>query len=599
VDAGVSHVCVCPGSRSTSLTLAAAQNTALHCSSHIDERSAGFFALGLAKATRLPVALVCTSGTAAANFHPAVIEAYYAGVPLIVLSADRPPELREWGAGQTIDQVQLYARHVRWFAETAVPESTEPALRYAKELAARAVAEATGLAPGPVHLNIPFRDPLVPPLGPREDPPGSASVQAPLAAQTSPQSATKTVRFHRAALAPQTKDVRWLAELCRRCERGVISCGPMDADPSLATAIAKLATQLAWPVLAEPTSQLRSGPHTSGAPILACSDLFLRDPRLAAALAPEVVLRFGTSPTSKALKLWLEQHTPAHVILVDPTGQWQDPTHLATDLLQADPLALCEALTQQAAHADPAGRSETRSEVRTETRTEGWLAQFTRAERTSARAVDDSTEAEDEWLEPRALRELATALPDDTLLYVSNSMPVRDLDAFLPVSTRPLRVLCNRGASGIDGMISSALGAAAGQPQPVVLLIGDLAFLHDVGALLTARRNAVDLTIVVFDNDGGGIFSFLPVARVADAELFERHFRTPHGTQLGPIAESFGASVARPVSWEHFRSSLKDAIASPGVSVVELAINRDRSVEHHREIERRVGDALRRDAEAP
>jgi 2-succinyl-5-enolpyruvyl-6-hydroxy-3-cyclohexene-1-carboxylate synthase len=251
--------------------------------------------------------------------------------------------------------------------------------------------------------------------------------------------------------------------------------------------------------------------------------------------------------------------------------------------LQVDPLALCEALVDD--------------ESSLPQRSRGWLASFMRAEQCATRVLERDVDDEDGLLEPRAVRELAAALPDDALLYVSNSMPIRDLDAFLPVSTRPLRVLANRGANGIDGMISSALGAAAGQGQPVVLLIGDIALLHDIGALLAARRNAIDLTIVVFDNNGGGIFSFLPVAAFADADVFEKHFRTPHGIELGPVAESFGASLSVVTSWEHFRSSLKSAIAAPGVSIVEMGIDRDRSIEHHREIDRRVSEAIARDGE--
>jgi 2-succinyl-5-enolpyruvyl-6-hydroxy-3-cyclohexene-1-carboxylate synthase len=217
-----------------------------------------------------------------------------------------------------------------------------------------------------------------------------------------------------------------------------------------------------------------------------------------------------------------------------------------------------------------------------------------RVERCAAEVVGRLVAEEDELFEPRAIRELAEGLPDGAILYVSNSMPVRDLDAFLPVSNRPLRVLANRGANGIDGMLSSALGAAASQSQPVVLLTGDLALLHDVGALQAAQRHSLNLSVVVFDNDGGGIFSYLPVADRVDPEVFETHFRTPHGANLGDIVEGFGAGFERASSWEHFRAAFKSALATPGVSVVEIPVDRDRSVAHHREIDRRVGEALAR-----
>jgi 2-succinyl-5-enolpyruvyl-6-hydroxy-3-cyclohexene-1-carboxylate synthase len=575
--AGLEHVCICPGSRSTPLAIAAAQHPALRCWSQIDERSAAFFALGIAKATRTTSALICTSGTAAANFYPAVIEANYAHVPLVVLTADRPPELREWGAGQTIDQVRLYGSHVRWFAEAAVPVAGPQPLRYARELGCRAVAEASGPPAGPVHLNLPFRDPL----GPIHVP-ADASVE-PASTDVARSRGRSYTRVSRSAPPPESAEVERLVQVALRCTRGVITCGPMDVEGDLCDGLVELATRLGWPVLADPTSQLRSGAHTERAPILANSDLFLRDERLADALAPEVVLHFGGSPTSRSLRSWLERHRPEEFILIDPAASWSDPDHLASELLQVDPLALCDALNRRI--SNPArGRGD-------------WLQAFLRAEHCTTGILEDLVAAEEEILEPRAIRELAAAIPDDAILYVSNSMPVRDLDSFLPISRRLLRILANRGANGIDGMIASGLGAAASQRQPVVLLTGDLAFLHDIGALLMARRHDVNLTIVVFDNDGGGIFSLLPVAEQIDPEIFETHFRTPHGTDLEPVARAFGAAFARVTSWEHFRAAIKDGLGASGVSVVELPIDRDRSVAHRREIERRVCEALAREAE--
>jgi 2-succinyl-5-enolpyruvyl-6-hydroxy-3-cyclohexene-1-carboxylate synthase len=567
--AGVREVCICPGSRSTALAMAAAEHASLRCWSQIDERSAGFFALGAAKATRAPTALICTSGTAAANFYPAVIEAYHAHVPLIVLTADRPPELREWGAGQTIDQVRLYGTHVRWFAEAAVPDGGPGMHGYARELGCRAVAEASGPPAGPVHLNLPFRDPLTP--SPTED----ESV-----VDTAGRDNRSYTRVCRSAHTPKDADLDRLAEIVNSCERGVIACGPMDAEPELCAAIADLASALRWPILADPTSQLRSGAHNRGAPVLGNSDLFLRDERVARTLEPEVVLLFGGTPVSKSQRLWLEGHEPDHFILVNPDAGWSDPAHLASELFRVDPLALCEALTRRV--------SPSKRESR-------WLERVLHAEACTVGAVERLVFEEDDLFEPRAIRELAEALPDGAIIYVSNSMPVRDLDAFLPVSTRPLRVLANRGANGIDGMISSALGAAASQPQPVVLLTGDLALLHDVGALQAARRHSLNLSVVVFDNDGGGIFSYLPIADRAKPEVFETHFRTPHGADLGGIVSGFGAEFARISSWEHFRASLKSALTAPGVSVIEIPVDRDRSVAHHREIDRRVGQALARE----
>jgi 2-succinyl-5-enolpyruvyl-6-hydroxy-3-cyclohexene-1-carboxylate synthase len=443
---GVKHICISPGSRSTPLTVAAARNRALRCWSHVDERSGAFFALGLAKATRTPVVLVCTSGTAAANFHPAVIEAHYGRVSLIALTADRPPELREWDAGQTIDQVRLYGPHVRWFAEVPTPDVAGPSPRYARVLACRAVAEACGPPRGPVHLNLPFREPLEPAAGAGAASAGLAANDALAAEGRREHAYTRVVQ---GAAEPAPELLESLRQLALAEPRGVIACGPMDAGDDLSLALAELASATGWPVLADPTSQLRRGPHTAAGPVVATSDLFLRDERFAAAHAPAVVMRFGGAPTSKAFRLWIERHAPAHLLLVDADGGWSDPSHLASESLRVDPLALCRQLSREL----PApSREEARG---------GWLCDFLEADRRTERVVERLTAADDALLEPRAARELAEALPDGALLYVSNSMPVRDLDGFLPASTRPLRVLCNRGANGIDGMVSSALGAAA------------------------------------------------------------------------------------------------------------------------------------------
>jgi 2-succinyl-5-enolpyruvyl-6-hydroxy-3-cyclohexene-1-carboxylate synthase len=583
---GVRDAVVCPGSRSAPLAGVAARHDALRCWPHIDERSAGFFALGLAKASRAPVALLCTSGTAAVNFHPAVVEAWHAHVPLVVLSADRPAELRGWGAGQTIDQPGLYGSHVRWFAEVALPEATGDILRYARALACRAVDSASSSPAGPVHLNFPLREPLDPRAVPG-DVADDLAADDPLAASGRAERAYVQVQRGTASLAPDRA-----ASLARRvaaCERGVLACGPLDAPPDLAAGIATLAERAGWPLLAEPTSQLRCGPHVASAPVLASADLLLRDDAFAAGHAPDFVLQLGATPTGKAYRLWLERRPPAEFVLVDAHGAWSDPSHLASELLCVDPQALCDALLERLEARPPSS----------------WLEDFLEADRRAARAVERHLLADEDLLEARAVRELAAALPDAALLYVSNSMPVRDLDAFLPASPRRLRVLCNRGANGIDGMISSALGAAAAQPlqptgeaAPVVLLTGDLALLHDCGALLAAGRHALSLTIVVLDNDGGGIFSLLPIADAGDAVDFETYFRTPHGIDLEPLCRGMGADFRWASSWEHLRASLKDALSAPGVSVVGLRVDRDRNVKQLRALESAVREALAAPPEA-
>ncbi|UCE84927.1 MAG: 2-succinyl-5-enolpyruvyl-6-hydroxy-3-cyclohexene-1-carboxylic-acid synthase, partial [Deltaproteobacteria bacterium] len=368
--------------------------------------------------------------------------------------------------------------------------------------------------------------------------------------------------------------------LARAHPRGVIACGPLDSTPDLAEAILELAAAARWPVLAEPTSQLRCGSHADGALVVSHADALLRDAAFAAAHAPDVVLRFGSAPTSKALRLWLERHAPPHVLLVDPDGGARDPSHLASEVLRLDPAPLCSRLARAVAGA------------RSKPADARWLRAFEDAERRAAAAVERCLAADDALLEPRVIRELGAALPDGALLYVSNSMPVRDLDGFLPRSPRRLRVLCNRGANGIDGMVSSALGAAAAHDGPSVLLTGDLALLHDLGGLYAARRHALALTLVVLNNDGGGIFSYLPIAAHGDAVDFEANFRTPHGLDFAPACRTFGVRHTRVGSWEHLRFALKESLGSGCSSLIEVPIDRDRSLAHHRAIERAVADAL-------
>lgn len=578
--AGVREVCVCPGSRSAPLASAAIEHEALRCWSHVDERSAGFFALGMAKTSRTPVALLCTSGSAAVNFHPAVVEAFYARVPLLVLTADRPPELREWGAGQTIDQLRLFGPHVRWFSEVALPGATGSMLRYARSLACRAVDTAAAAPAGPVHLNFPLREPLEPRAIPG-DIPGDLAAQDPLAAHG--RDGRCYVEIASGIRVPRPTEIAALARVMSNCERGVIACGPLDATPNVARNIAGLAEALCWPLIAEPTSQLRRGPHVPKTPVIACADLLLRDATFAADHTPDFVLQLGSTPTSRSYRQWIGGTPPKELVLVDPEARWSDPEHIASTVLRVDEEALCAALL---------GAVETRS-------TSPWLEEFSEADHIAASAVERQLSADEELLEARSVREIAAVLPEDACLYVSSSMPIRDLDTFLPASPNGFRVLCNRGANGIDGMLSSALGSAAVHQGPNVLLTGDLALLHDCGALVSARRHGLSLTVVVIDNDGGGIFSFLPIADFGEESGFETYFRTPHGIDLETLCRGMGSEFSRVTSWEHLRSTLTRSLDTLGVSVISIPVDRDRNVAQHREIERAVSTALAASREAP
>ncbi|MBI4570485.1 MAG: 2-succinyl-5-enolpyruvyl-6-hydroxy-3-cyclohexene-1-carboxylic-acid synthase [Chloroflexi bacterium] len=562
----VVHACVCPGSRSTPLALLLRKHPGIKVWMHLDERSAAFFALGMAKARRQPVAVVSTSGTAAVNFAPAVVEAYYARVPLIVLTADRPPELRDVGANQTIDQVRLYGSHVKWSVEMPLPESSEEAIRYARVLACRAAATARDGKPGPVHLNFPFREPLIP-----------TGAQASRGARAT---RLPNVAVSEAPRRPAPAELAPLAAELRSRPRGLIVCGPQD-DPSFPSAAVQLAERLGYPVLADPLSQVRCGPHR-GPLVIDSYDAFLRDPELAQELAPDVVLRFGATPTSKALLQYLERHACSRQILVDGGDGWNDPDLVASDLLRADARSLCEALL---AGVPPAAR-ERSLDGRSD-----WLERWVRIGQGTRAALQERLAAEPGLSEPRVFSELAELLPDGATLFAGNSMPVRDLDAFLPGGRRPLCFLANRGASGIDGVVSSALGVNAVSVGPLVLVIGDLSFYHDMNGLLAANRYGLSATILLLNNDGGGIFSFLPQAD--NPEHFEELFGTPHGLDFRHVAELYGLDYRLIDGWETFRSAVRASIAAPAVTLLEVRTDRRANVALHRDLWGTVSEALR------
>ena len=444
---GLAHVCVCPGSRSTPLALSFAQESRIRLWMHLDERSAAFFALGLARATRTPVALVCTSGTAVANFMPAVVEARQARVPLIVLTADRPPELRDAGAPQTIDQIRFYGSQAKWAVEMPLPEATDTLLRFARTAAARALSEAGEVAAGPVHLNFPLREPLVP--TPSALPSVSESARHGRADDRPYATTTPGVPL---LSAPQ------LAALAERLEgeaHGLIVAGPMD-EPGLAAPLAALARATGYPILADPLSGLRCGPHDR-ALVVDAYDAFLRDAAFAAGSPARLILRFGAMPTAKPLLQYLQRHQEAETIVVDPAG-WRDPTLLAARMVRADPAALCTALL---AHLDSNDQPA---------RDDRWAERWVDANRRSREALAAGLAAIEEPFEPRAIAELAALLPAGATLFAGNSMPVRDIDTFFGGGERTIRIIGNRGASGIDGVVSTALGMAAAGGGPVVLV---------------------------------------------------------------------------------------------------------------------------------
>ncbi len=573
---GVRHVCIAPGSRSTPLALTIARHPSLRSWVHVDERSAAFFALGMARVLGAPVALLCTSGTAAANFLPAVVEAHRSRVPLLVLTADRPPELRDVGAAQTIDQNRLYGVHAKWFVEVALPEASADMLRYARTLACRAAATAAATPAGAVHLNFPFREPLVP-VAP-DVPPAMSDADA-LAWRGRPGD-EPWVSVADGAAAIDSQTVELLAARLRAARAPLIVCGP-QFDAALAAPLGRLARALGAPLLADPLSQARWGAHDRCA-VIDRYDAVLRGTAAASALVPDVVVRIGGLPTSKPLLQYLQRHSATRQIVVAATG-WPDPTLLAAEMVHADPRALCELLVDRLTVAGATPRADP-----------AWLAKWRTIDAAADAALKTYVAAVDETFEGRALAEVAALVPANGTLFVSSSMPVRDLDAFARGDARPLRVLANRGANGIDGVVSTALGAAAAARDaggaPLVLVIGDLAFYHDMNGLLAAKLYALDATIVVINNDGGGIFSFLPQA--AEPRHFEQLFGTPHGLEFSPVATLYGARYTRADSWSSLRAGVAAGVAGRGLHLVELRTDRERNVALHREAWASVAAAL-------
>ncbi len=564
---GVHHVCISPGSRSTPLALTIANHPALRTWMHIDERSGAFFAMGLARALGEPVALLCTSGTASANFLPAVVEARSAGIPLLVLTADRPPELRDIGAAQTIDQNRLYGAHAKWFVEVALPEATPGLLRYARTIAARAISNAVTTPAGPVHLNFPFREPLVP--QPIEQPTG-LSIDDALAWTGKPNGAP-WVTVPRATYSVVDATAERLAERLRNADRPLIVCGPQP-NAELAIPLAQLAASLDAPLLVDPLSQMRWGSHDRGA-LIDRYDAALRHDATAAALKPDLVLRIGGVPTSKALGQFLQRHESAYHVVVD-AGHWPDPLMLADEMIHSDPRQLCAQLIEVIGPDKEAKSSRA-----------GWLTQWKSVDGATRKALEAHSNSLHESFEGRSLADVLACLPDRATLFVSSSMPVRDLDAFAQGDYRRIRVLSNRGANGIDGVVSSALGAAAASSVtnggPLVLVIGDLALYHDMNGLMAARLHGLDATIVVLNNDGGGIFSFLPQA--SEPTHFEQLYGTPHGLRFGPVAELYGAEYHNTMDSDSLKRAVIASIAGSGLHIVEQRSDRSRNVELHRD----------------
>jgi 2-succinyl-5-enolpyruvyl-6-hydroxy-3-cyclohexene-1-carboxylate synthase len=589
---GMRVACTSPGSRCAPLVLTLAREQRLKCHSHIDERCAGFFALGAAKASGLPVAVTCTSGTAVAELLPAAIEAREARVPLLLLSADRPPELRENGAGQAIDQLKIFGDAAKWFFEVGTHDATPERLRWIRTLACRAYWTALEGRPGVVHLNFPLREPLVTDEALPGDDTGRAGGRP----------------YVRRAPTPAMGETR-LGEMVAEARRGVVVAGRHERATPLGQAAATFCEALGWPLLADPLSGARRGDAA-----IAHYDALLRDDAFTAAQRPDLVLRVGDLPVSKPLRTWLAGLGTVRQVTLDPEGAWQDPGSVLSDSIAMEPAATLTELIDAAAAPTAVGSPDSSNEpgpARRHPADPDWLAGWRSADEQASEAILGVLHG-DGLDEPSVAAELGVLLPEEATLFVASSMPVRDVETFWPARQDPPRVLCNRGANGIDGTVSSALGAAAADDGPAVLLIGDVALAHDLGGLLAAPRLSLKLTIVLLDNDGGGIFDFLPVsrttltqqnhgerpfgmdARASDGareedrggehreDIYTHHIATPTGLDFARAAALYGFAHEPVETITGFRTALEHALApQTGPTLIHVRTDRAANVDLH------------------
>lgn len=594
--AGVRDVVICPGSRSTPLTLTFAAEERIRKWVLVDERSAAFFALGIAKQSGSPVALVCTSGTAAANFFPAVCEAKASRIPLIVMTADRPPELQEVGAPQTMGQKYLYGEHVKWFSEMPLPESTDTLLRYARFTASRAVATTMMIPHGPIHLNFPFREPLT----------NNAMLGHPL-----PEVSTRNKTLFEGRKSGYTYidteiftslDLSYSTVGFSSLERGLIIVGNENSNFSLADyySIFDLALYMKYPVLVDPRSQMRFLP-SNAKPLgydqvcIENYDVFLRDADFIQKAKPEFVIRIGTMPISKPLLTYLQSNPDCKIWIVDNGRGWLDPTLSAEKIIHADISTVLSGFKGGLEGLEVPKREKS-----------DWLSLWQDVSNKTRTVIRHEMQKFEDLFEGRVFTEIESLLPmpsrlsSDTQLnlVVGNSMPIRDCETFFPLTPKKIRIFANRGVNGIDGQISTALGIASlnteGQIRwqgPTVLVVGDLTFYHDLNGLLAAKKYGLNLTVVVINNDGGGIFSFLPQAE-HHPDHFEEYFGTPTGLNFSLVTEMYGGTFTRIQNWEEFRAAVTTGITEGGLHIVEVPTNRESNVAMHRHLWKKVSEAL-------
>lgn len=561
---GVGHAVIGPGSRSTPLTVAAARHPEISDRIHFDERGGAFHALGIARATRTPVAWITTSGTAVANGLPAVMEAARDHVPLVLCTADRPPELRETGSNQTVDQVNVFGPRVRASFDLPAPEprhQPEALLTTVDQL----LRKANGPPAGPVHLNCMYRKPLEP----VDDPSFERSVPTPL--ESWHDSRDPYTRYPAGRPPVPADDRRRLVELLRPDRRGLVLPGRIS-DPHEAEATRRIAEHLGWPLLPDVSSQLRLGARSAiSAPL---HELILRS-SFRDRYQPDLVLQVGDRPVSKPLRTYLRERAPAHRVVLAPHADRIDPDHRVTHRFTGSASSVHTALVE----SDRDARSP-----------DEWTTAWIDAQRRAERALDRALDLEGPCTEPAIARVLTAEIPDTHALFLGNSRPVRDAHAFGASDGPAAPTITNRGASGIDGSIATTAGFLVGSDGPVTALIGDLALLHDLNSLALLPDGDRPVVLVVINNDGGGIFHFLPIAEYS--EVFESHFGTPHGMHFADAASQFDLAYARPESIDSFRTAYREAAERPGSTLVEVVTDRVENRRLHERLSRTVAEAV-------
>jgi len=558
VHNGVTDIVVSPGSRSTPIAMVMVEHPKLNVHVHVDERSAAFFALGIAKATNRPAVVLCTSGTAAANYFPAIAEAKISRVPLIILTADRPHELRDVGAPQAIDQIHLYGNHVKWFMEMALPEESNEMIRYVRTVAARGVANALDAPMGAVHLNFPLREPLIP----------NVTAEDLFEFEERPNNFVEVELGKNILTVAQYKKI---AEKINKAKKGIIVVGQIDQE-GFNEAVTKLANHIQFPILADPLSQLRSGSHDLSL-VIDSYDAILKDQEVVKYLEADCIIRIGAMPVSKPYMLYSKANIQAEQIVVDGASGWREPNMTATHMVFCDETTFCEDMMHFLEKKEISSY------------TARWV-QFNKIAQEQMKSVLTKEHLD----ESKLFALLEEIVPNDSVLFISNSMPIRDMDSFFQNNNKNIKVMANRGANGIDGVTSTALGVAVSLNQPLTYVVGDLTFFHDLNGLLAAKKYNIPVNIILINNNGGGIFSFLPQSK--HERNFELLFGTPLDLDFEHVVKMYGGNYEVITSWEQLKTNFKNEATPNRLNVFEIRTDRKLNEKEHRDIWQKTSNAL-------